>query len=145
MGYIEAIGIHWPNVQCYSQGPEYTDLVWESGDPLPSKEVLDAWIANPTSLSRKITVLAFRNRFTSDEKVTIDMASIDNPATTQQQRLLAASIRVSNKDLDVASFVDLDRPDTRSGVIALEQYGIISAGRALEILDAPTTLIELPT
>lgn len=74
------------------------------------------------------------------------MASIDNPALALDNpaRQLAAALRVDLKDADNASFIDLDRPETRAGVIALETYTIIAAGRALEILDAPIQAIERP-
>ena len=93
---------------------------------------------------RRITVLAFRNRFTHNEKITIEMASIDNPEAAQQLRLLAASLRVHQKDLDNATYVDLDRPDTISGVQAMETYGIIAAGRTDVIINSPVLQIEEP-
>lgn len=92
--------------------------------------------------ARKITKLAFRNRFTTAEKVTIEMAGIDDPAKTIQERTLAANLRVSQSDLQAASFIDLDRPDTRAGVQMLETFGIIGVGRALIILDTPVTEAE---
>jgi len=142
--YIEAIGIGFPTVQAHSAGDLYTDLVWDAGDPLPSQATLDSWIlSNTQSTSKKITVLAFRNRFTQAEKVAIDLSSIDNPTATAPVRQLAASLRVMASDLTVATFVDLDRPDTRAGVQSLETYGIIGAGRALIILDTPPTALEL--
>lgn len=146
--YIEAIGKGFPNVQCHAagDGSVYEDIVWDSGAALPSKATLDEWIAaNPVGTAEhKITVLAFRNRFTQAEKVTIDMASIDNPAGTMQQRQLAASLRVMNADLAVATFVDLDRAETRAGVQALETYGIIGAGRAAQILSTVINDLERP-
>jgi len=115
--YIEAIGAGFPTVQAHTAGELYTDLVWDAGDPLPSQATLDSWIlSNAPSTSRKITVLAFRNRFTQAEKVAIDLSSIDDPAATMPARQLAASLRVMASDLTVATFVDLDRSDTRAGV-----------------------------
>jgi len=144
--YIEAIGAGFPTVQAHTAGELYTDLVWDAGDPLPSQATLDSWIlSNAPSTSRKITVLAFRNRFTQVEKVTIDLSSIDNPSAPMESRQLAASLRVMASDLTVATFVDLDRPDTRAGVQSLETYGIIGVGRASEILDTPPTALEIST
>jgi bifunctional pyridoxal-dependent enzyme with beta-cystathionase and maltose regulon repressor activities len=97
-----------------------------------------------TAVGTKVTVLAFRNRFTQAEKVTMDMASIDNPAGTMQQRQLAASLRVMATDLGVATFVDLARADLIVGVHSLETYGIIGAGRANTILTAPILDSEIP-
>ena len=146
MTYVEAIGAGFPGVQCHANGDGsvYEDIVWDAGLPLPSKEALDAWIAsNAQAASTKITVLAFRNRFTQAEKIAIDLASIDNPTGTTQQRQLAATLRVMNADIAVATFIDLSRADTRAGVQALETYGIIGAGRAAAILDTVPTAIEL--
>lgn len=92
----------------------------------------------------RVTVLAFRRRFTTPERVAIDLASIDDPNGTQEQRALAAAVRVSQADLSVAKFVDLQDPETRSGVNMLESVGLIGAGRASEILDTPVIEAELP-
>jgi hypothetical protein len=97
-------------------------------DPVPEPE--------PPPLPRHITVLAFRNRFTPAEKIAIDLASIDTPAAAMAVRQRQAAIRVNLADTAVAKHIDMDRPDTRSGVIDLEEAAIIGAGRALEILDA---------
>jgi len=91
----------------------------------------------------KITKLAFRNRFTSNEKIAIEIAGLDNPQASMQARGLAASLRASQADLTVATFIDLKRPDTRAGVQQLEAFGLLGTGRALIILDTPPTEDEL--
>ena len=91
-----------------------------------------------------VTRLAFRNRFTAAEKVALEMASLDNPAGTLAQRQQAAALRVYLADVASASFVDLSRPDTRAGVQSLEAAGLLAAGRALQILDAPVQAHERP-
>lgn len=98
----------------------------------------------PVVRPRHITVLAFRNRFTKAEKVGIEIASLDDPTATMAARQQAAAIRASMKDSEVASYIDLDRPDTRAGVQDLEAGGILAAGRALEILDSPIAEEERP-
>ena len=80
--------------------------------------------------SRKITKLAFLDRFTDAEAIAIDLASIG--ATTQ-----AAAMRRYQKKVDAALYIDLDRDDLRSGVLTMASAGLISAGRATEILDGP--------
>lgn len=42
--YIEIISTHFPGVNCHVVGSvyEYSDIVWDGGDPLPSKAALDA-------------------------------------------------------------------------------------------------------
>lgn len=85
----------------------------------------------------RITRLAFRNRFTAAEKIALELASVDNPAAPMAQRQQAAAIRVHLADVAASSFIDTARPDTRAGVQALESGGLLSQGRALQILDAP--------
>ena len=92
----------------------------------------------------RITKLAFRNRFTAAEKVMMEIASLDNPAADMPARAQAAALRANQADLAAATFVDLARPDTRAGVQMLEAAGLLSPGRALEILDAPVTPLERP-
>lgn len=86
---------------------------------------------------RHLTGLAFRNRFTRAEKIAIELAALDDPAATLAHRQQAAALRADLKDQERATYIDLDRTDTREGVQALEAAGLIGAGRALEILDAP--------
>ena len=92
----------------------------------------------------RITKLAFRNRFTSNEKVAIGFACLDDPAAPMPQRLQSAALRANQADLAAATFVELLRPDTRAGVQMLETAGLLAAGRALEILGAPVTPEERP-
>lgn len=90
-----------------------------------------------------ITKLAFRQRFTPEEKAAIEIASLDNPAAPMAQRALAASLRANQQDIQAATFIDLQRPDTAAGVRALETFGLIAAGRADQILTTPPTAEEL--
>lgn len=90
----------------------------------------------------RITRLAFRNRFTSAEKIALELASVDNPATPMAQRQRAAAIRVYLADVASSSFVDLSRPDARAGVQQLEAWGLLAAGRALQILGDPILVTE---
>ena len=92
----------------------------------------------------RITKLAFRNRFTSAEKVAIEFACLDDPAAPMPQRLQSAALRANQADLAAAAFVDLSRPDTRTGVQMLEAAGLLTEGRALEILDAQILPEERP-
>lgn len=89
-----------------------------------------------------VTRLAFRNRFTSAEKVALEMAALDDPTAPMAQRQQAAAIRVYLVDVASSSFVDLGHPDTRAGVQQLEAWGLLAAGRALQILDDPILATE---
>ena len=137
ISYLQAITINWPAVQCHAEGDEYTDLVSDSGDAIPSQEELDTWIAaHPNGLSgTKITKLAFRQRFTIMEKVGVEMACLDNPGASDTVREQSALVRVYIKDLDNASWVDLADQNTIDGVTLLESAGILATGRSDQILD----------
>ena len=86
---------------------------------------------------RRITKLAFRNRFTKAEKAGIEFAALGDPTAPIAQRQQAAALRADLKDQEQATFINLDDEDTRTGVLTLEAAGLIAAGRAVEILDAP--------
>ena len=76
--------------------------------------------------SMKVTRLAFKQRFTTEERIAIRTAASVNPIVYDFQDLV-----------DSATYVDLERPDTVAAVNALEQYGLIGEGRAVEILSPP--------
>ena len=91
---------------------------------------------------RRITKLAFRNRFTKAEKTGIEFAALDDPTAPIAQRQQAAALRADLKDQEQAAFINLDDEDTRTGVLTLEAVGLIATGRAVEILDAPVQDME---
>lgn len=93
--------------------------------------------APPPQQRRWVTKLAFRNRFTQAEKVTIELAQLDVPTAPMEQRTQAAALRASQADVQAGTYIDLDRADTRVGVQALEATGLLALGRAAQILDAP--------
>lgn len=131
--------------------PDNPTILIPITDAVPDGYTIEAQTSNPNYLIDSefapgtiITKLAFRNRFTTSEKITIELASIDNPNSTLEQRQQAAMLRVYLTDVNNASYVDLSRTDTRSGVQLLEAYGIIGVGRSSEILDTPPSLTEIP-
>lgn len=99
------------------------------------KEAFDAAVASVNlalpekAAGTRITRLAFLNRFTDAEAITIDLAS-------QGLTVQAASMRRYTNKINAAQYVDLQRSETRGGVFALEAAGILAVGRATEILDA---------
>lgn len=106
------------------------------------------YVYDGTSLSlpsdTRITRLAFRNRFTQDEKVMLELAALDDPTAPMAQRQQSAAIRVYLADVAASAFADLARADTRAGVQSLEAAGLLAPGRALQILDAPVQAHERP-
>ena len=86
---------------------------------------------------RLISNKAFMSRFTDDEAIDIDLASIG--ATRE-----AAAVRRYLSKVNAAQHIDLIDDETRDGVQALEAAGLLQPGRALVILDAPIEPKELP-
>lgn len=107
----------------------------EGMDPMPSV----GWnysngIFFPDEITgKKITRLAFRNRFTSQEKLNLYGA-----LSTPQGIML----KIYLDDLALASYVDLERADTIAGVQLLEQIGILGTGRAEIILNTSISDVE---
>lgn len=86
-----------------------------------------------TDDSKRITKLAFRNRFTFAEKV-----AIEDAAKTDSQ------VRVMLDDQAAANFIDLDRPDTVAGLDMLVAKSLLTTTRRDEILNDPIQPIERP-
>lgn len=85
----------------------------------------------PEVVDMRITKLAFKQRFTQDERIAIRAASETIPQVYDFQDLVNS-----------ATFIDLSRPDTIAAVNAIEQLGFIEAGRASIILGPPVEEIE---
>ena len=79
---------------------------------------------------KRITRLAFLNRFTDAEAIAIDLASIGSTVE-------AAAMRRYMSKVNAAEFIDLGSQETRDGVLALEAATLLDVGRASIILDAP--------
>lgn len=119
--------------------PDYMEYVtWVAQGNVPTE------VSVPIMESRRITKLAFRNRFTVAEKITLELASIDDINAPAQTRQLSAALRVYMKDLETASFVDLERSDTQAGVLQLATVGLLTAERANSILNDPIQPHETP-
>ena len=133
MTYIEAIGRGFPGVQCHAvgDGSTYESLVWDAGQPIPSQETLDQWIAsNPVSAGVALTRYEFRKLFTFNERVAID-SSPNNAAIPANYR---AALFTMLKDLELSGEVQLWNPDVQQGIGLLEQLGLLAVGRAAQII-----------
>lgn len=139
---IEADPDHLPELPDTTMMPSKTaGIGWTYADGT----FVEAPSAEPAPPSPRITRLAFRNRFTQAEKVALELAALDNPSATMAQRQQAAALRAHLKDLDSATFVDLNRPETVTAVQSLEAGGLLASGRAATILDvASITNTERP-
>lgn len=75
------------------------------------------------SVNRTITKLVYTQRFTQAERIGIRSAAAVSPVVQDYIELLV-----------LAQDVNLDHPETISGVNALEAAGLLAPGRAAEIL-----------
>lgn len=102
-------------------------------DPNPPVPVWDVpeepAVPAPVQAPRRLTKLAYMNRFHDDELAAIYTAA----KTVVQVEVMLAKLNAATPDADGTS-VDLDDPRTVGGLYALEAVGLISAGRANEIL-----------
>ncbi|NMM75555.1 hypothetical protein B2J88_11960 [Rhodococcus sp. SRB_17] len=92
-----------------------------------------------------ITPLAFRRRFTKEERAAIEWAAVDRADQTNEQRMQAAALRSSLEDQRQATYIDLKDDDVIEGVLGMEVLGLLDVGRADEILGAPVQAGELLT
>ena len=93
---------------------------------------------------RRISVLAFRRRFTASERATLEWAAVDRADQSDAHRQQAAALRATLADQAAATFIDLDDESTVDGVQMLEALGLLAPGRANEIITAPVQPAELP-
>lgn len=106
-------------------GAPLTVRVMDCGRPDFSKE---EWVPNllnfvPLPEARVLTRRAYLGLFSQEERVAIRVAAKNFPALEDYLELLS-----------IAEYVDLDDPDVAAGLAALEAAGLISPGRAAEIL-----------
>lgn len=111
--------------------------IWVDGTPVegqPYRMLLDGAYAESVwaSIQRpnKITQLAFLNRFTDDEAVDIDLASVGN---TRE----AALIRRYLQKVGAATYIDLSRVDLSEDLQKLVLFNILTQERVSQILTSP--------
>jgi hypothetical protein len=121
-------------------GVVVADLAFMQANYAPGSYQLDEYQDEEVpAMSKRITKLAFRNRFTTNEKTAMELAATHDhgQAKNAAANLMAASIRATMADQRDATYIDLDRADTIAGVQGLEAGGLLAAGRAAVILGAP--------
>lgn len=131
--------------QVSSVRPEWVSGVWECGAfrlTDQHRTIYEVVENDPSGGGRVITAYAFRARFTLPEKGAMEMAAVDDPAASTEVRKAAADMRALLKDFEAARYIDLGDARTRGGVERLEAAGLLDAGRAAEILDAPVRDVE---
>ena len=80
---------------------------------------------------KKISRLAFKLRFTADERKNIRAAAETNADLFDFMDLLAES-----------TYINLTRPETIAGISQIELAGLLATGRGDEILKTPVTELE---
>lgn len=91
----------------------------------------------PPVQSIVLSKLGYRNLMTLSERIAIDSYAA-NPALTDTQK---ATLNSLHYDFQLADNIDLSDPQLIAGTQLLEQYGLLGAGRAAQILanqPAPT-------
>lgn len=89
--YMEAIGLGFPTVGCHciGDGNIYEDIVWDSGDPIPTKEDIDAWIFSHTQTQMWRLIQSERDRRkASGIKVGTNWFHSDDTSRIQQLALV---------------------------------------------------------
>lgn len=89
--------------------------------------------------STGVSRYSFLARYTNEEAIMIDLASIDDPAASMDTRKGAAAIRRMHSKISAAGIIYLDDPETAAGVSALVAVGLLTAERGDEILNSPIT------
>lgn len=120
------VGGRWVDGVPTESGQRYrfmTPAGYQYGTYLPEPE--------PQVVDMRITKLAFKQRFTQEERIDIREASKTIPKVYDFEDLVNS-----------ATFIDLSRQDTIDTVNAIEQLGLIGVGRASIILWSPVEEIE---
>lgn len=107
---------------CY-KGPPLPDGAWVAApdDILPGDAYVDGQFIKAPRPSVQLAPLDFMRRFTQQERIAI--RNLNDPIIEDFMALL-----------NTTPSVHLDDPDTVAAIGYLEQLGILSAGRAAEIL-----------
>lgn len=140
------------NVQRYTQldgVTKYIQLPRNTGSTVidarpvqPTWALSDPITIQPVADNQLLTRAALRNRFTVPEKIAMEMAMLDDPTKTTQERTGSAYLRAMINDFNNSPYVDLNHAVVASALNTLEQYGIIGIGRAQVILSAPIAIEE---
>ena len=89
-----------------------------------------------------MTVGAFRGRFTTEEKIAIELRSLDDPSAGEEARKMSAAIRAAEKDAQASKYISLKDARTINGIAAYVAFGLLEPYRAGEILNTKPTEIE---
>ena len=88
------------------------------------------------TVDMKITRIAFRERFTQTELLTV-LGAIAAGGT------VSLILQMMQQNVEQSTFIDLARSDTQAGVQELVTLGLLTQQRATIILTTPPTAIEV--
>lgn len=120
-----------------TRGGEYVntivvDTLAEAQAAYPGCDCVDVTSAPVIAPVRTVTKLAFRRRFTLQERIALDTAvSGLNPLIPADA---VAAMRTMQKDLELAEEINLEDPDVIHGLAFLQSLGLLTAERVQEIL-----------
>jgi len=142
MKYAQIINSKVHGVFEYDPLPEFApNIVMVLVDDV-TPEPKAGWIYDGTDFSepepapapdygKNISRLAFKLRFTADERKNIRAAAETNADLFDFMDLLAES-----------TYINLTRPETIAGISQIELAGLLATGRGDEILNTPVTELE---
>ena len=121
---------------CDLAGNTVTDLegaAWiiDANPPLPLWALPDVALVAPPPETKRITKLAYMDRFTDTELALIYTAAKTNIAV----EIWLARFNATTPELD-GTAIDLLDPRTTGGLYAIESAGLLAPGRASEIINA---------
>jgi hypothetical protein len=91
-----------------------------------------------------VTKLAFRNRFSIEEKVKIELLTENAPDDTQELKTLRAGLKVFMEDMSQAEFIDLKSEGVQMAIGLMVKYEVITSERGEVILTSPILPHEIP-
>lgn len=97
------------------------------------RELISVETSTEPQRFRRLSLAGWRRRFTREERIAIEIAKLDDPTASMEQRQAAAALRSYIKDQEAANYIDLDDPDVLEGLHTLATYGLIKPYRIGEI------------
>lgn len=107
--------------------PPLIEAIWRAGG-MDAVEIIESADQPPPPPPRTISALAFRRRFSNQERAAITLAA------SRGLEAGDATLQLWIDDLNAAGSIDLDLATVAEGLQALVQAGLIADGRVSEIL-----------
>jgi hypothetical protein len=136
--YMECIGERFPNVfaSCFGDPSVYSNIAWESGEPLPSRIILDSEILDMKRIRKWDEIQAYRDSLKIGGVMVADNWFHSDP----DSRIQYLGMRSQARDM-ILSGKSLDDPIQKLGFnvmwkpMATDVRVLITAGVAIELVD----------